>query len=186
MPGDRESYNRGGFIAFVFSMVFSIGFIVFISFFHPGVEDPQNIQQKAAQQKLAEQKNSLEQKTDGFDPNSVDKPWLPNEKLVEYGKEVYKANCAVCHGASGRGDGPGGGSLQPPARDLVQGNWTKGGTSMALFKTITNGISGTSMASFQHLSQVDRWALVQYIRSITENKPKDNMEQLEDFAQSAK
>ncbi len=34
------------------------------------------------------------------------------------GAEVFATNCAICHGAEGRGDGPGGVSLDPPAADL--------------------------------------------------------------------
>jgi len=31
-------YNRGGFIAFMFSMVFTLAFFVYIAFIHPGVD----------------------------------------------------------------------------------------------------------------------------------------------------
>lgn len=35
------------------------------------------------------------------------------------GAEVFAANCAVCHGPEGRGDGPGAAGLEPPPPDLV-------------------------------------------------------------------
>ena len=70
----------------------------------------------------------------------------------------------------------------PPPRNLVEGKWTKGGSSAELFHTVQNGIPGTSMAAFGHLPLVDKWALVQFIRSITENKVEDNPAELEQFA----
>lgn len=35
------------------------------------------------------------------------------------GKKLYAANCASCHGAQGRGDGPAGAALKPKPTDLV-------------------------------------------------------------------
>ena len=31
-------YNRGGYIAFMFSMVFTMAFFIYIAFIHPGVD----------------------------------------------------------------------------------------------------------------------------------------------------
>jgi len=121
-----------------------------------------------------------------FDMSSVDKPWVENEQVAKYGQKVYQANCAVCHGKSGMGDGAAGAALNPPPRDLVEGKWTVGGTSEELFTTITKGIDGTSMAAFGHIELADRWAIVQYVRSITKNKGKDNASKLEAFASAAK
>jgi hypothetical protein len=42
------------------------------------------------------------------------------------------------------------------------------------------------MASFGHLPAADRWSLVQFIRSITQNKVKDDTAKLEAFAKTAK
>jgi len=35
------------------------------------------------------------------------------------GKKLYKANCASCHGPTGRGDGPAGAALNPRPADLA-------------------------------------------------------------------
>lgn len=42
---------------------------------------------------------------------------------VEAGQKTYDMLCTTCHGATGKGDGPGGAALQPPPRDFSQGDF---------------------------------------------------------------
>jgi mono/diheme cytochrome c family protein len=39
------------------------------------------------------------------------------------GKAPFEANCASCHGTSGKGDGPVGAALNPPPRDFTKGDF---------------------------------------------------------------
>ena len=39
------------------------------------------------------------------------------------GKETFKMYCETCHGASGKGDGPGAQGLQPSPRDFTKGEF---------------------------------------------------------------
>jgi len=179
MDNNSDQYNRGGFLAFVGSLVFCLLFFVYISFVHPGIdlkEVPDEL--PGTEQKMAGDIKAV-------DVSNIEKPWLENPDMVAHGQKVYKNNCAVCHGDKGLGDGVAGGALVPKPRNLVEGNWTKGGTSRELFITLQNGIEGGSMAAFKHLPKVDRWAMVQYMRSITNNKPADDPAQLEAFAATA-
>lgn len=182
---NADNYNRGGFIAFVFSMAFSLLFFVYIAVIHPGIDLKEVPEEGAATEEGLTQAGAPK-----VDIAAIEKPWAPTEEqladVVAHGKAVYSQACAICHGADGKGDGPAGKGLVPPPRNLVEGNWTKGGTSIALFNTITHGLEGTSMAAFGHLPVADRWALVKYIRSITENKPEDDPKELETFAQQQK
>ncbi len=50
-------YNRGGFIAFIFSMGFTVAFFVYIAFLHPGV-NLNEIQVKEIQQQQAQEKEA--------------------------------------------------------------------------------------------------------------------------------
>lgn len=177
----KDSYNRGGFIAFIFSMVFSLVFFVYVTFMHPGI----NLKEIPEAPKAGAEAAGTEQ-TKAVDISKVEKLWVENPDVAAYGGKIYANNCAVCHGPKGLGDGPAGASLIPKPRNLVQGQWKVGGDSISLFKTLQNGIPGSSMASFGHLPVADRWALVQFIRSITENKVKDDPAKLEAFAKTAK
>ena len=117
---------------------------------------------------------------EGLSEEEKARPWLKTENLISQGHKVYKAQCALCHGDKGLGDGTPG--LIPPPRNLVEGKWKQGGSSKALFLTLQKGVEGTSMVSFKHLPKTDLWAVTHYIRSITNNKVPDNEKELEDFA----
>jgi mono/diheme cytochrome c family protein len=178
----KDSYNRGGFLAFLFSMVFSLGFFVYVTFMHPGI----NLKEVPEAAPAGDTKLAGATQTKTIDMAKVEKPWVESEEVAGHGAKVYSNNCAVCHGPTGMGDGPAGMSLNPRPRNLVEGKWTVGGDSISLFKTVQNGIPGTSMAPFGHIPLADRWAIVQYIRSITKSKLKDDPAKLEAFATTAK
>jgi mono/diheme cytochrome c family protein len=87
------------------------------------------------------------------------------------GQQIYTANCASCHGLSGRGDGPAGFLLHPPPADL-RVHMAAGHTDAQLFEWITQGVSGTGMPAFgQKLSREDIWNVVNYIRTFADPSP---------------
>lgn len=65
------------------------------------------------------------------------------------GAVIYAQNCAVCHGETGKGDGPGAAGLNPPPRDFTTGKFKYGDTLEAVIKTISNGIPNTGMTAFK-------------------------------------
>jgi len=54
-------------------------------------------------------------------------------------REAYKTRCATCHGEAGKGDGPGGVSLNPKPRNYTDKEWQKTVTDEQIKKTITMG-----------------------------------------------
>ncbi len=108
----------------------------------------------------------------------MEKLMKASPELVAKGKEIFNVQCAVCHGASGKGDGPGGVALNPKPRDFTSGYWKFGGAPSQVFHTITNGSPGTSMAGFGSVPVADRWALVAFVRSLSSNTPADTPETL--------
>ncbi len=180
MSNNADAHNRGGFFALIFSVAFCLVFFIYVSFMEKGV-DLKEVDESAAAASPAAGGTAAP----AIDMTKVAKPWVENADVAAYGKGVYKNTCAVCHGNEGKGDGPAGAALVPPPRNFVEGKWKKGGTSIALFNTLHNGIEGTSMASFKHLPKADRWALVQFVRSITQNKEADDAAKLDAFAATA-
>jgi high-affinity iron transporter len=79
------------------------------------------------------------------------------------GAEVYQANCAGCHGARGRGDGPAGRGLDPRPADLADATALRDQTPLDYYRRITIGVVGTAMPGFEvRLSPQDRWAAAVY------------------------
>ena len=156
----KNFYNKYGFYFFLATLGFSCLWAVYFLVFNNSID-------------LGEYDKLVEQaQTEALNEMEKAKPWIATENLIAYGNKVYTAQCALCHGSKGLGDGTPG--LIPPPRNLVEGKWRLGGSSKDLFLTLQKGIEGSSMVSFKHLSKLDRWALVHYIRSITNNKVSDN------------
>ena len=175
----NDSYNRGGFYAFLFSMIFSLAFFTYVVFIAPGINLKEIPEAAAEGQAVAGAAKEI-------DMSKVAKPWEENEDVVAHGAKVFATTCALCHGEKGLGDGPAGTNLNPKPRNFVEGKWKTKGDSVALFGVITNGLPNSSMAPFGSLPVADRWALVQFVRSITKNKIKDDPAKLEAFAKTAK
>ncbi|HEU4699608.1 MAG TPA: FTR1 family protein [Gemmatimonadales bacterium] len=79
------------------------------------------------------------------------------------GREVYQANCAACHGAAGRGDGPAGRGLDPRPADLTDAAALRGTSPLDFYRRVTIGVAGTAMPAYEtRLSADDRWAAAVY------------------------
>ncbi|MEN3371356.1 MAG: hypothetical protein V7609_3499 [Verrucomicrobiota bacterium] len=84
--------------------------------------------------------------------------------LMERGKQRFNINCAVCHGATGAGDG----ITKQYGLTTVVSLQDESKRKMAdgeIFNTITNG-KNTMMAYGPNLSVTDRWAIIVYLRAL--------------------
>jgi high-affinity iron transporter len=78
----------------------------------------------------------------------------------------FAAHCAVCHGVTGRGDGPAAKGLEPPPADLTDAARQGQHSVFGLYNTITLGIKGTAMTGFATLGEPQRWALAFYVSTL--------------------
>src|SRR5690606_2109639 len=76
---------------------------------------------------------------------------------------LYQQLCASCHGPTGHGDGPAAAGLEPPPIAFTDARRARQRSVFALHQVITHALAGTSMASYAHLSDEQRWALAFYI-----------------------
>jgi high-affinity iron transporter len=83
------------------------------------------------------------------------------------GAALYQTQCALCHGASGHGDGPAGLQLSPRPIDFTDASRADQRSALSLYEVITQGVAGTPMASYaQTLSSDDRWSLAYYVGTL--------------------
>jgi mono/diheme cytochrome c family protein len=91
----------------------------------------------------------------------------PSPELIALGKTLYENNCTACHGAEGLGNGPAAATMSSRPRNFASSaGWVNGYHAPGIFKTLKEGVRGTSMASFDYLSPKSRMALVQYVQSL--------------------
>lgn len=88
------------------------------------------------------------------------------------GQTLYAQKCAVCHGPTGRGDGPAEFVLFPKPRDLTSGKFKIRSTPTLptdedLFRVVSQGIPGTAMPGWGSLTEQERWDLVAYVKTLS-------------------
>ena len=79
------------------------------------------------------------------------------------GKTFYKAECASCHGDTGRGDGPKAGTLEQKPRDLATPAIVSQSDG-SIFWKLTEG--KTPMPNYAKFSEEERWSVINYMRSL--------------------
>ncbi|MBN1204758.1 MAG: cytochrome c [Myxococcaceae bacterium] len=87
----------------------------------------------------------------------------PTAEMLEKGKSTYKTVCANCHGEKGDGAGPVGAALNPKPRNFATEKFRQGEKPAEVFKTISEGVTGTPMVGYAYLPEGDRWALSYYV-----------------------
>lgn len=93
---------------------------------------------------------------------------LSKERIME-GKGIYIKNCAICHGASGQGDGAGAKHLSPPPPDFVSTRFWAGKSDSYLFHIISNGLE-TMPAWSEKLSPRQISDVLHYIRTFPDHR----------------
>ena len=84
---------------------------------------------------------------------------------VEQGARLYVENCALCHGAGGKGDGPAAAALAVRPADLTAPHLFAHSEG-DLFWWISHGKANGAMPGFAGtLSPADRWDLINFIRA---------------------
>lgn len=93
---------------------------------------------------------------------------------LKLGEKVYRENCAACHGEKGNGRGTSASTLKTKPRDFTTGIYKFHSTPSGslpldedILRTISKGVRGTSMLAQLQLSQEERLAVVQYLKTLS-------------------
>lgn len=82
------------------------------------------------------------------------------------GKSIYQAKCGTCHGPEGKGDGPLGKKLKPPAVNFTSAESKKKSES-ELLAVIQNGKPKTAMVAWKkQLSEAEIQDLLTYVLTL--------------------
>lgn len=104
---------------------------------------------------------------------------FPNAALIEKGKELFKNNCASCHGETGMGDGAGAAALNPKPRNFHQKDgWKNGRQFTAMYRTLLEGIPNSGMNAYAFMPVEDRICIMHYVRTFADDFPPVTKEEL--------
>jgi len=103
--------------------------------------------------------------------------------MLRRGQRLYAVNCAVCHGQNGNGKGPAAHMLVTQPRDFQSGSFkfrsTPSGalpTDNDLMKIVTAGIRWTAMVGRPDLTESERLAVVQYLKTFSPRFAKEQLQ----------
>jgi copper transport protein len=107
-------------------------------------------------------------------PLTAKDPVPADQASVTRGRDAFQADCAVCHGATGRGDGPAAASVNPsypPPADFTTAH-AKAHYDGEFFNWIKYGKPPTAMPPFGNtLTDAQIWDVINYIRVVFQGAP---------------
>lgn len=104
------------------------------------------------------------------DPQAANKEVNPyagdrSPEFLAFGNKYYGIYCAVCHGATGEGNGPVAVQMSVQPRNLVS-DAALGYTDGHIYYVITMGIGVMGSYASQIPDPKTRWAIVNYVRTL--------------------
>jgi mono/diheme cytochrome c family protein len=102
---------------------------------------------------------------------------------LEDGKAIFTRQCSICHGDSGRGEGPYGSGLLPIPPDFSAVQDYAEWTDSDYYWRISEGIPFTAMPTWKiEYSEEERWKVVHYIRvNFTQTEQRPQTSETQDF-----
>ncbi len=103
--------------------------------------------------------------SNGASPTAVARPAT--------GATVYAEHCAICHGDTGKGDGPEAKRFTAAPRDFIKGEYRFRSTGSGklptdddLRRSVVAGLGGTGMVPQNHLNDTEVEAVIDFIKSM--------------------
>jgi mono/diheme cytochrome c family protein len=95
-------------------------------------------------------------------------PVPTDDTSLARGKQLYSSHCALCHGTTGKGNGPYAAFLTNKPANLLTGN-ARNNSDGAMFLVISNGVAGKMPELKENLPGArERWDVVNSVRQMQE------------------
>ena len=94
-------------------------------------------------------------------------PMEADEASIARGSELFQIHCRMCHGQTAEGNGPIAPFLANKPANLTS-PIVQSKSDGSIFLTITNGVEGKMPPLNENLTVPERWDLVNFIRTLTE------------------
>ena len=100
-------------------------------------------------------------------------------------KILFVQKCSSCHGSTGKGDGPLASGLDPAPANFKNDSLMHRVSALQAYNTISLGVGGTAMRSFNELSSAETWKLAFYIKSLRFNNRNASARRLDELFKKA-
>jgi mono/diheme cytochrome c family protein len=87
-------------------------------------------------------------------------------EVLDLGRTKFETYCAVCHGYEGKGDGPVSVKMAVKPPPLISDKVSLTYNDGRIFHIISDGQGVMSSYAYQLVNPNDRWAIVNYVRSL--------------------
>ena len=113
--------------------------------------------------------------------DQYDQPVPPSsEEQLARGKEIYAKTCVVCHGESGKGDGPASATLEQKPADFTDSTHSKYYSDQGRIYIIKKGVKGTPMKDWESvLNEKEIQSVYAYVVSLTSSENEEEHEHAE-------
>jgi mono/diheme cytochrome c family protein len=91
---------------------------------------------------------------------------LASREAQAAGAVIYAQSCAICHGASGNGNGARHEGLNPPPANLTLPPWSEASSAGRMFVAIRSGVARTAMPAWRTLSDEEVWNVIAFVHTL--------------------
>ena len=96
---------------------------------------------------------------------AVPNPVEPTPEALAAGADLYKKHCVMCHGETGKGDGPATKFMKPAPADVTIAGTKARMTDGEIFYKISTGKRPMPPMN-RKLSETERWQVVHHLRTL--------------------
>ena len=96
---------------------------------------------------------------------------LDSREAQRRGQALFLQKCAICHGVRADGDGVRREGLSAKPANFRNKDWRARTNALHVYTVLSEGKRGSSMPAWPTLSDEERWDLVAFVLSVSEEMP---------------